>query len=289
MKLSWASNIGGRDTNEDNLVFGNTDFSEGCLPLEHRMDSGRQWLDRPFLGGLADGLGGESEGGQASRIAVQRLLEAYEEGGEEHTLLLPESCISPDASTEENASICVEETEAAALSTEVPQNKPPAGRLYRAAQEAAAAVRYYFYRNGGSGGCTLAAATVEPVDDSARITWAAAGDSVIFLLHHGVLRRINQPENLYEEHLRRGLPTDPMERSILLNFLGSDRTTFQTGEFVLEHGDRLLLASDGVNFGPLALRLLLSCRWMDAEKLTSLAVRRSAHADNATALLIDME
>ena len=98
---------------------------------------------------------------------------------------------------------------------------------------------------------------------------------------------MNLPENLFEEHRRRALPAHPLERGVLLNYLGHGHEKFQTGEFTLTQGDRLLICSDGVCFGSAALRLLISCRWIDAEKLTLLAVGHSTHSDNASALLID--
>ena len=93
LKLSWASNIGSRSSNEDNLLFCGGGLREACLPLEHRIDSGKRLLlsDAPLLCALADGLGGEDEGGQAARTALLRLSEAYEEAAPEHTSCCPRS------------------------------------------------------------------------------------------------------------------------------------------------------------------------------------------------------
>lgn len=285
IKLSWASNIGSRSSNEDNLLLCGSGLREGCLPLEHRIDSGKRLLlsGTPILCALADGLGGEDEGGQAAHTALLRLSEAYEEAAPEHTRLLSEICTLPPEAPAEGSSICVEEAENAAPLPEVQL----ASRLYQASQEAAAAVCQYFRQNGGTGGCTLAAAVIEPQGSTARVVYTAAGDSCIFHFHHGSVRRVNLPENLFEEHRRHALPAHPLERGVLLNFLGHGSEEFQTGEFTLTQGDRLLLCSDGVCFGSAALRLLLTCRRTDAEKLTSLAVGRSIHSDNASALLID--
>lgn len=289
LKLSWASNIGSCSSNEDNLLFCGSGLREACLPLEHRIDSGKRLLlsDAPLLCALADGLGGEDEGGQAARTALLRLSEAYEEAAPEHTRLLSEICTLPPEASTEDSFICVEEAEAAAPLPEVQLSQPPASRLYQASQEAAAAVCQYYRQSGGTGGCTLAAAVVEPQGSTARVVYTAAGDSCIFHFHHGSIRSVNLPENLFEEHRRRALPAHPLERGVLLNYLGHGHEKFQTGEFTLTQGDRLLICSDGVCFGSAALRLLISCRWIDAEKLTSLAVGHSTHSDNASALLID--
>lgn len=289
IKFSWASNIGSRSSNEDNLLLCGNGLREGCLPLEHRIDSGKRLLFSGsfILCALADGLGGEDEGGQAARTALLRLSEAYEEAAPEHTRLLSEICTPLPEAPAESSSICVEEAETTIPLPKVQLSQPPASRLYQASQEAAAAVCEYFWQNGGTGGCTLAAAVIEPQGSTARVVYTAAGDSCIFHFHHGSVRRVNLPENLFEEHRRRALPAHPLERGVLLNFLGHGSEEFQTGEFTLTQGDRLLICSDGVCFGFAALRLLLTCRRMDAEKLTSLAVGRSTHADNASALLID--
>ena len=129
------------------------------------------------------------------------------------------------------------------------------------------------------GGCTLCAVSVCANEE---VEWVSAGDSSIWLVHSGKLTLINHPlDNRYYSHKALGLPADPKEKSVLLNYLGAADAELHTGSFSLHHGDTLVLCTDGVDLEKTLSRFLLKLNG-SADQLCAI----SNASDNATAVLI---
>ena len=128
------------------------------------------------------------------------------------------------------------------------------------------------------GGCTLCAVSVCA---NGEVEWVSAGDSGIWLVHNG-LTLINHPlDNRYYSHKALGLPADPKEKSILLNYIGGADAELHTGSFSLHHGDTLALCTDGVELEKTLSRFLLKLNG-SADQLCAI----SNASDNATAIVI---
>ena len=102
-------------------------------------------------------------------------------------------------------------------------------------------------------GTTLIAACV----DQDNLFWLSIGDSPLWLMRHGQLRRLNANHSMaavLDEQLAAGSisaeqAADPHKRSQLLEAVMGDAielVDLPRSPFLLEPGDRLLLASDGI-------------------------------------------
>ena len=99
---------------------------------------------------------------------------------------------------------------------------------------------------------------------------------------HKGLTLINHPlDNRYYSHKALGLPADPKEKSVLLNYLGAADADLHTGSFSLHHGDALVLCTDGVDLEKTLSRFLLKLNG-SADQLCAI----SNASDNATAIVI---
>lgn len=155
--------------------------------------------------------------------------------------------------------------------------EPAPSRLMAAAMEARDALAET-YRD-LDGGCTLCAVSVCA---NGEVEWVSAGDSGIRLAHRGKFTLINHPlDNRYYFHKALGLPADSREKNILLNYMGATDTELHAGHFRLQHGDTLVLCTDGVELEKTLSRFLLKLNG-SADQLCAI----SNASDNATAVLI---
>jgi protein phosphatase len=102
-------------------------------------------------------------------------------------------------------------------------------------------------------GTTCVAAYFVEHGSAARAIVAHAGDSRVYLLRDGTLRRITIDHSLVEEYLRQGKITEEEARSfpqrnIILRALGQQRQVdVEVHEHELRPGDLLMLCSDGLS------------------------------------------
>jgi protein phosphatase len=102
-------------------------------------------------------------------------------------------------------------------------------------------------------GTTCVAAYFVEHGSAARAIVAHAGDSRVYLLRDGRLRRITIDHSLVEEYLRQGKITEEEARSfpqrnIILRALGQQRQVdVEVHEHELRPGDLLMLCSDGLS------------------------------------------
>ncbi len=98
-------------------------------------------------------------------------------------------------------------------------------------------------------GCTIVAVAIK--DDSFSV--AHVGDSRIYLVRSGALQQLTMDHSLVMEQVRRGLMTmEEAERSdvqnVIIRALGSDELVEpDLADHHLEHGDTLVLCSDGLS------------------------------------------
>ena len=93
---------------------------------------------------------------------------------------------------------------------------------------------------------------------------------------------VNHPlDNRYYSHKALGLPANPREKSVLLNHLGTADAELHTGSFSFQHGDTLVLCTDGVDLEKALSRFLLKLNG-SADQLCTI----SNASDNATAIVI---
>lgn len=284
LKVSWASSRNRRKENQDNLSIGErVAFPEG---IEERHISGQVLMDirNEVLFAVADGLGGCTNGKYAAARCLESLKESFysfyntatETEAEEQTALCEplHTCTTGEPPLPVLRPVSQLLPLRAASHEE--EAEPAPSRLMAAAMEArdalAEAYRYV------DGGCTLCAVSVCA---NGEVEWVSAGDSSIWLVHKG-LTLINHPlDNRYYSHKALGLPADPKEKSVLLNYLGAADADLHTGSFSLHHGDTLVLCTDGVDLEKTLSRFLLKLNG-SADQLCAI----SNASDNATAVLI---
>ena len=285
-KVTWPSLKNARRENQDNLsISERVAFPEG---IEERHISGQVLMDiredNEVLFAVADGLGGCTNGKYAAARCLESLRESFysfyntatETEAEEQTALCepPHTCTTGESPLPVLRPVSqLLPLRAASLEEEA---EPAPSRLMAAAMEARDALaETYRYVDGG---CTLCAVSVCA---NGEVEWVSAGDSGIWLLHSGKLSLINHPlDNQYYSHKALGLPADPREKNILLNYMGATDTELHAGHFRLQHGDTLVLCTDGVDLNPLS-RFLLKLKG-SADQLCAI----SNASDNATAVLI---
>lgn len=289
-KVTWSSLKNARRENQDNLSIGEqVAFPEG---IDARHIRGQILLDiredNEVLFAAADGLGGCTNGKYAAARCLESLRESFysfyntatETEAEEQTALCEplHTCTTGESPLPvlrpvsqllaQNAASLLEREEAA---------EPAPSRLMAAAMEARDALaETYRYVDGG---CTLCAVSVCA---NGEVEWVSAGDSSIWLAHSGKWTLVNHPlDNRYYSHKALGLPADPREKSILLNYLGAADAELHTGNFSLHHGDTLVLCTDGVDLEKTLSRFLLKLNG-SADQLCTI----SNASDNATAIVI---
>lgn len=289
LKVSWASSRNRRKENQDNLSIGErVAFPEG---IEERHISGQVLMDiredNEVLFGVADGLGGCTNGKYAAARCLESLRESFysfyntatETEAEEQTALCEplHTCTTGEPPLPVLRSVSqLLPLRAASLEYEE-EAEPAPSRLMAAAMEARDALAET-YRD-LDGGCTLCAVSVCA---NGEVEWVSAGDSGIWLLHSGKLTLINHPlDNRYYSHKALGLPADPKDKSILLNYIGGADAELHTGNFSLQHGDTLVLCTDGVDLEKTLSRFLLKLNG-SADQLCAI----SNASDNATAIVI---
>ena len=289
LKVSWASSRNRRKENQDNLSIGEqAAFPEG---IEERHISGQVLMDirenNEVLFAAADGLGGCTNGKYAAARCLEVLRESFysfyntatETEAEEQTALCEplHTCTTGEPPLPVLRPVSqLLPLRAASLEYEE-EAEPAPSRLMAAAMEARDALaETYRYVDGG---CTLCAVSVCA---NGEVEWVSAGDSGIWLLHSDKLSLINHPlDNRYYSHKALGLPADPKEKSILLNYIGGADAELHTGSFSLHHGDTLALCTDGVELEKTLSRFLLKLKG-SADQLCAI----SNASDNATAVLI---
>lgn len=290
LKVSWASSRNRRKENQDNLSIGEqAAFPEG---IDARHISGQILLDireeNEVLFAVADGLGGCTNGKYAAARCLERVRESFysfyntatETEAEEQTALCEplHTCTTGESPLPVLRPVSqLLPLRAASLLEYEEEAEPAPSRLMAAAMEARDALaETYRYVDGG---CTLCAVSVCA---NGEVEWVSAGDSGIWLLHRGKLSLINHPlDNRYYFHKTLGLPADPKEKSVLLNYLGAADAELHTGSFSLHHGDALVLCTDGVDLEKTLSRFLLKLNG-SADQLCAL----SNASDNATAIVI---
>ena len=289
LKVSWASSRNRRKENQDNLSIGEqTAFPEG---IEERHISGQVLMDireeNEVLFAVADGLGGCTNGKYAAARCLESLRESFysfyntatETEAEEQTALCEplHTCTTGESPLPVLRPVSqLLPLRAASLLEYEEEAEPAPSRLMAAAMEARDALaETYRYVDGG---CTLCAVSVCA---NGEVEWVSAGDSGIWLVHKG-LTLINHPlDNRYYSHKALGLPADPKEKSVLLNYLGAADADLHTGSFSLHHGDALVLCTDGVDLEKTLSRFLLKLNG-SADQLCTI----SNASDNATAVVI---
>lgn len=289
LKVSWASSRNRRKENQDNLSIGEqAAFPEG---IEERHISGQVLMDiredNEVLFAAADGLGGCTNGKYAAARCLEVLRESFysfyntatETEAEEQTALCEplHTCTTGESPLPVLRPVSqMLPLRAASLEYEE-EAEPAPSRLMAAAMEARDALaETYRYVDGG---CTLCAVSVCA---NGEVEWVSAGDSGIWLLHSGKFTLINHPlDNRYYFHKALGLPADPKEKSILLNYIGGADAELHTGSFSLHHGDTLALCTDGVELEKTLSRFLLKLNG-SADQLCTI----SNADDNATAVVI---
>lgn len=286
LKVSWASSRNRRKENQDNLSIGEqVAFPEG---IEERHISGQVLMDirenNEVLFAAADGLGGCTNGKYAAARCLEVLRESFysfyntatETEAEEQTALCEplHTCTTGEPPLPVLRPVSQLLPLRAASHEE--EAEPAPSRLMAAAMEARDALaETYRYVDGG---CTLCAVSVCA---NGEVEWVSAGDSSIWLVHKG-LTLINHPlDNRYYSHKALGLPADPKEKSVLLNYLGAADADLHTGSFSLHHGDALVLCTDGVDLEKTLSRFLLKLNG-SADQLCAI----SNASDNATAIVI---
>lgn len=286
-KVTWSSLKNARRENQDNLSIGEqVAFPEG---IDARHIRGQILLDireENEVLAVADGMGGCTSGKYGAAHCLEVLRESFYSfyntttEAEEQTALCeplhahaegmpPLPVLRPVSQLlAQNAASLLEREEAA---------EPAPSRLMAAAMEARDALaETYRYVDGG---CTLCAVSVCA---NGEVEWVSAGDSSIWLAHSGKWTLVNHPlDNRYYSHKALGLPADPREKSILLNYLGAADAELHTGNFSLHHGDTLVLCTDGVDLEKALSRFLLKLNG-SADQLCTI----SNASDNATAIVI---
>jgi len=250
------------------------------LDIAARTDVGRvrrnnedsfQLLTEQNLFVLSDGMGGEAHGELASRMAVQVIVEHCLKADRDPSLtLLGERQLDLTERT---------------------------NRLLSAVQAANRAIYEAAHKNRAQHGmgATVLAAWV----DQQRLSLVHVGDSRAYLLRSGGLQQLTQDHSLVAEQVRLGILT-PQEadqsemQSVLTRALGTDeKVQLDAEEFLLLHGDTVLLCSDGLTrmvTDPEIASTLLTCLGAAtaANRLVELA-NEYGGADNVTVIVFRVE
>lgn len=287
-KVTWSSLKNARRENQDNLSIGDgrVAFPEG---IDARHISGQILLNirenNEVLFAVADGMGGCVSGKHAAAHCLDQLRESFysfynttTEAEEQTALCEPlHTCTTGEPPLPVLRPVSqLLPLRAASLLEHEEEAEPAPSRLMAAAMEVRDALAET-YRD-LDGGCTLCAVSVCA---NGEVEWVSAGDSSIWLVHRGKLTLCNPLDNRFYSHKALGLPADPREKSVLLNYLGAADADLHTGSFFLHHGDTLVLCTDGVDLEKTLSRFLLKLNG-SADQLCTI----SNASDNATAVII---
>ena len=232
------------------LVRENNEDSFGMTGLEVKQD-----MEPCYV--VCDGLGGARSGEVASRTAVVAFLDAWRSA--------------------ESATGAAERLDAAARSANA--------AVYQLSLTA---------RSMEGMGTTLVA--LAPDGNQARV--CNIGDSRCYRVHQGALTLLTEDHTVAAEMVREGMldADEAMKsgwRNTLTRALGTQAVeAADVTSHPMEPGDRFLLCSDGLwSAVPEAqiLSTLLQCRAEEAARLLVRLANEAGGADNATALIIDVE
>jgi PPM family protein phosphatase len=213
-----------------------------------------------FLAVVCDGMGGMEFGDAASKCATRAFLDAYQQK-------------------------TVGESIPAALE-----------RSARTANDAVLALAHSYGLTEGMGTTLIATALHRE-----SMYYVSVGDSGLFLSRGGSLPMLNRPHvfaNLLDAAVARGTMSRAdaeahPERESLTSFIGTqslDEIDRNVEPFPLEHGDAILLASDGL-FKTLSTAEMIAClggdphTWPETLVATAIAKKRE-HQDNVTVLSV---
>lgn len=217
---------------------------------------------------LSDGMGGQSSGEVASRLAVEAVV-AY----------CHEAALRPS----------LPPVGAALEGTSEPGNRLASAirfansTVYHAAQEDP---------NLRGMGATLVAVMIS----EERASIAHAGDSRVYRLRNGELERLTQDHSLIEEQVRRGLMTrqeasNSTLQNVLIRAVGVEpEIEVEVSEELFAEGDVLLLCSDGLTkelSDAQIVSVLADAQYPEAaaEQLVDLA-NRAGGSDNITVIVL---
>lgn len=135
----------------------------------------------------------------------------------------------------------------------VSTNMRPRGRLEESLEAANAAIAAEAVKNPElkGMGCTLIAVLVA----AGRLVWVSVGDSVLFLMRHGQLRRLNADHSYFGELLelvergeitRQEAAAHPKKNALLSVLTGAPIKLVDLNVIESDPGDVLILASDGL-------------------------------------------
>lgn len=133
-------------------------------------------------------------------------------------------------------------------------NPRPRGRLREAVQEANAAIGRRTTEDPSLAGmgCTLLGA----LKFNGRLVWASVGDSILYLLRDGALRRLNADHSVYGELKERvasgqlsaaEAAAHPRRSALRSALIGEDIQLMDVNTIDFEPGDTVLLSTDGID------------------------------------------
>ena len=139
---------------------------------------------------------------------------------------------------------------------------------------------------------TLVAAIME----RGHVHWVHCGDSRLYIVRNGQLLTRTRDHSYMEQQAHLGRATNHINRNILFTCLGSPaKPVFDlSGPLLLEHGDRVLLCSDGlwgtVSDAEIVEHLAAGPLDRAIPELVEMALQRGgARCDNVTVLAMDWE
>lgn len=208
---------------------------------------------------LADGMGGHAGGAVASRIAVEAFDAVYTKSA--HARLPDRLKLALDAANQ-------------AIGERAAADPSLSGM-----------------------GCTLVGA----VKTRSHISWISVGDSPMWLLRGGGVKRLNSDHSVkgrLEKQLRRGeidqaaFDAHGGKQALTSAVTGRPIPEVDLRQEALQSGDRIIIASDGVETLRLGEIAELSGRCGSAQALASalveaLKAKAEPHQDNATVLVLD--
>lgn len=217
---------------------------------------------------VCDGMGGQAAGEVASKLGVDTVLEYFREAGRTGVYAAHGRTFSDISERGNHLASAVQLAN---------------GVIYEAAGHT---------RDHAGMGSTIATVVVE----NNFYSVCHVGDSRVYLLQKGEIKQLTNDHSLVMEQVRRGLMSlEEAEKSemqnIIIRALGSESTVeCDVDDYVAQHGDTLLLASDGLTKHVRAADLL---KFVQGAPTMDQAVDAMIHAakdhggdDNITVLLI---